>query len=270
MENIFEELEKIGITAPINISLYEKKEPVMVDNKPKVEKTEKDFIFEKKYQCPICQNEFKSKVLKSKSARLLGHDFDYKPNYHKIEILKYNAIMCPKCGYANIINEFNNITSKQRQLYKENIKDYISYPYNDEVCGQEEALIKFKMALITATFIKSSYSKKAFICLHLAWLYRSFASNIEDKIINYKYLQNEKFFYKKAFEGYTYAIELESPPLSIWKEDKFYYIYACLAYKNNEPNIALKIISDIVLAKSTSNVLKEEARNLRDLIKEKG
>lgn len=268
MENIFKELEKFGLDNISDVDLYEKKQPIMVDTpKPKI-KTEKDYIFKKSFCCPICYSNFQAKVLKSKTAKYIGQDFDCKPNYN-IEILKYNVVMCPNCGYSNIVNDFQNITKKQKELFKEKMKSFISNPYNDEICTNEEALVKFKMALATAMATKANYSKKAFICLQLAWLYRSFGKTTNDKNIKEKYFNYQKYFYRQAYEGYTYALQLERPPLSHWSEDKFYYIYACLACVNNNTRLALKLISEIVLAKSTSKELKNKARALRDLIKER-
>ena len=155
MENIFKELEKFGLSDFSDIELYEKREVKMVSNNPKKteNKTEKDFIFNKSFHCPVCSNNFTSKVLKSKTAKFISQDLDCKPNYN-IEVLKYNVAMCPHCGYANMINDFQNISTKQIELFKENIKYPIEYSYNNNICSYEEALTKFKMALVTAKITK--------------------------------------------------------------------------------------------------------------------
>lgn len=269
MNNIFKELKSIGLGDFSDITLYEHKRPVMVNNviSEKPQKTEKDFIYDKKIECPVCNCNFTSKVVKSKCAKLVGRDFDYKPNYEELEALKYNVVMCPKCGYSNLMNKFSNISSKQKEMFKENMKKTIYYPFNTEICTQEESIIKFKMALLTNVYIKSNYSTKAFICLQLSWLYRSFANTTKDANQKNYFLESEKEFYKKAFEGYVYALQLEKPPLSIWDDNKFYYIFACLAYKNGYPLIALKFVSNVVLQRSSSRELKDRARTLRDIIK---
>lgn len=269
MNNIFKELKGIGLSDFSDVTLYEHKKPVMVNNVvyEKSQKTEKDFIYDKKFECPVCNCNFTSKVMKSKCAKLVGRDFDYKPNYEEIEAIKYNVVMCPRCGYSNLINNFTNISPKQKEMFKEKMNTAIYYPFKNEICTQEEAIIKFKMALLTNVYIKSNYSTKAFICLQLSWLYRSFANMTNNQENKAYFLKSEKDFYKKAFEGYVYALQLERPPLSVWDENKFYYIFACLAYRNGYSLIALRFISNVVLQKSSSKELKDRARTLRDTIK---
>ena len=57
---------------------------------------ETDYIFDKTYVCPVCDNEFKSKTVKAGKVHLIGADTDLRPKYKGIDSLKYDAILCPE------------------------------------------------------------------------------------------------------------------------------------------------------------------------------
>ena len=61
---------------------------------------EQDFLFEKTFTCPICEKDFKAKTVKIGKAKLVGTDLDLRPKYENIDMLKYDVILCPHCGYA--------------------------------------------------------------------------------------------------------------------------------------------------------------------------
>ena len=74
---------------------------------------EADKLFDKKYTCPICEHNFTSKTVRSGKARMVRTDMDLRNVYDGIEPLKYDVILCPKCGYAALARFFPNVTSIQ-------------------------------------------------------------------------------------------------------------------------------------------------------------
>ena len=99
------------------------------------ELAEKDFIFDKNVECPVCGGSFTSKVVKTGRSRFIGTDIDLRPRYTGIDTVKYDVYMCPKCGYAAVAREFTNMTPRQKQMLK------------DEVCskfqGVQEACLLY-------------------------------------------------------------------------------------------------------------------------------
>ena len=74
-------------------------------------KDESNYIFDKSMNCPICDMDFKTKQVKTGKARFLGTEEDLRPKYTGIDTIKYDVCMCPYCGYASTIREFNNVTA---------------------------------------------------------------------------------------------------------------------------------------------------------------
>ena len=60
-----------------------------------------DKLFEKKYTCPICDHNFTAKTVRTGKARMIRTDMDLRNVYEDIEPLKYDIILCQKCGYAH-------------------------------------------------------------------------------------------------------------------------------------------------------------------------
>ena len=125
MGNLFAGLESLGLNINKEIEVYEEdkkdgKTEQGMSGKPK-ELSEEDLLFDKSYTCPVCDNEFKSKMVRTGKAKLISADSDLRPKYQGIDPLKYDAILCPKCGYASLNRYFNFVMSSQAKMIKEQI-----------------------------------------------------------------------------------------------------------------------------------------------------
>lgn len=104
MAGLLSGLEKLGLKDLENMDVFEeekKKEAIEQANKQKVpEVHEADFLFDKTYACPVCDSKIKVRTMKAGKAKLLHTDLDLRPVYEHVEPLKYDAIICPECGYA--------------------------------------------------------------------------------------------------------------------------------------------------------------------------
>ena len=134
---------------------------------------EQDFLFDKSFTCPLCDREFKARTVKIGKAKLAGSDLDLRPRYEQIDLLKYDVIMCPSCGYASLSRFFKYLTSPQAK----NIQKAISANFKPqketaETYTYDEALERYKMALANAIVKQTKASEKAYICLKTAWLLR--------------------------------------------------------------------------------------------------
>lgn len=106
----------MGLQGLENVKIYDD-EPKKTDNKaekPKTpEVTEADYLFDKTYKCPVCEKEFKAKMVRAGKTRLIGSDSDLRPKYSGIDAIKYDAIVCPYCGYASL-SRFLEISQTDR------------------------------------------------------------------------------------------------------------------------------------------------------------
>ena len=112
MANLFAGLENLGLKNVEKVDVFESndsKEKVAADANQgaKAEATEEELVFDKTYTCPVCDNEFKSKMVRTGKVRLAGADSDLRPRYLVVDSLKYDAVLCPKCGYAALNRYFN-------------------------------------------------------------------------------------------------------------------------------------------------------------------
>ena len=126
MSNLFAGLESLGLKVKKDIDVFEeeKKEEAGTgqgaENKPK-EISEESLLFEKTHKCPVCDTEFKCKMVRTGKAKLVSQDMDLRPKYQGIDPLKYDAILCPTCGYASLNRYFNFVMSSQAKQIKEQI-----------------------------------------------------------------------------------------------------------------------------------------------------
>ena len=51
-----------------------------------------EFVFGKKWTCPICGKDFKNPTVKSSKARMIRSDLDLRPVYENINTPKYHVV----------------------------------------------------------------------------------------------------------------------------------------------------------------------------------
>lgn len=237
------------------------------------EEYEKEAVFEKKYQCPVCDCSFSQKAVKMSAIRLVSTDTDLRRRYKHFDPIKYDVIVCPKCGYAAMGQQsFSIISSIQRKLLREQIQaNFKGLPAAGELLGYDDALVRYKLALYSAVVKKSKTSERAYLCLRMAWLYRSKKEGLDSSKENYqellkKYEEEEKSYMQKAYTGFGTAVETELFPICGMDENTFNYLYAELARRCGDTDMAKKMIGTVLTSKSTSPALKEKARALKEML----
>ncbi len=278
-DSIFSDLSKVGLGMLSGMDLYEKEEKKEAAAKKEAEKAalpqEKDFLFEKGYRCPVCDTEFKAKAVRTGKAKMLGADTDLRPKYQGIDSLKYDCIVCNKCGYASLSRFFNSITSAQAMFIKTNITPYFKgVDTKCEIYSYEEAITRHQLALANAVIKKSKASEKAYTCLKIAWLLRGQAENIpddaKDKETFTKELKaKEAEYIKKAYEGFTAALAKEMPPICGMDQWTLIYLVADLARQCEDYASSMRLLSDLIVSQSASARLKDKARDMRKLLQDK-
>lgn len=280
MGDIFSGLEGMGFGGLSGVKIYdEEKKASSEENKendaqPKVVQ-EEDFLFDKKMQCPVCDKEFRAKTVKTGKARLIGSDSDFRPKYAGIDSIKYDAIVCPNCGYAALSRFFGYMTSAQAKLIKENVTaNFRKLPETGTTYTYDEAINHHKLALLNAIVKKAKVSERAYTCLKLAWLYRGkkellAADAKANAALMAECEKNEKEMIKNAYEGFIISHQKEDFPICGMDESTFEYLLADLAVKNGNYDVAIRLTSGIIVSRTANAKLKEKARTLRDAIKNK-
>ncbi len=273
MSGLLSGLEQFGLSGLENMDLYEKpkQEEEAKADVPQVVQ-EQDFLFDKTFTCPICDKEFKTRTVKIGKAKLIGTDMDLRPKYEHVDLLKYDIIMCPSCGYAALSRYFKFITSPQAKRIKEAISSKFK-PITEykEIYTYDEALERYKLTLANAIVKIAKPSEKAYICLKTAWLLRGKGESLDKESPNYaeekkKADTEEAEFLRNALDGFLAARQTENFPMCGMDEPTVDYLISVIAIKFEQFDVASKLISQIIASPTTNPRMKEKARTLKDQI----
>lgn len=278
---IFSGLEALGLGKLKNTDVYkdeeQKKQEVReVPQKKEVKQmTEEECVFDKKVKCPVCDKEFKTKTVKTGRAKLIGQDTDLRPKYQIVDSLKYDAVLCPNCGYAALSRFFNYMSSVQAKMIREQIgATFKSTDRGDSpVYSYDEAITRHKLALLSTVVKKGKASERAYVCLKLAWLTRGKSETLPedtkdiDKVKEQLY-NEEKEYLENAYEGFTSAFSKEDFPLCGMDELTVTYLVSDLARQLGKYEEAKRYVSRILTSRDTNERIKSKARTLKDMITE--
>lgn len=215
----------------------------------------KDVIYEKTHQCPLCGNEIKQKVIKGSKNRLVKTDFDLNAYYDKANPLYYEVIVCTECGFAQLGKKEEMPTLAEADLLKKAIVSKFSGRKYSEYYTAEDAVDRYKLALLNAIVRNALEGEKAYIALKLAWVYR----NIGDE-------EQEKRFIGEALKGFIYAYQKEGFPIFELQEEVVCYLIAALSYEMENDEQALKWIQIVLRNKEISQKLKDRCFELKHMI----
>lgn len=278
MSNLFSGLEAFGLGNLSEIDVYDdEKEKEIEKKQDEEEKTlffEEENVFDKTFTCPVCDNEFKTKMVKTGKIKLLELDSDLRPIYQNMDPLKYDAIVCPNCGFAALNRFFKYVTTAQAALIKKNITAAFRGVNNScEVFSYDEALARHKLALVNAIVKKAKTSERAYTYLKTAWILRGKAEHLPKDTPNYeqqiKELEAEELdFITKAYTGFDEAFSKEPFPMCGMDENTVTLMMADLARRIQKYDEAGRWISKVLIARDANERIKSKAREIKEMIKE--
>jgi len=272
--SIFSGMEDFGLGDMSTKDIF--RDPVAEEKKKKAAEAaakqikEEDFLFEKTYECPVCSKSFKEHTLRTGKARLIKTDMDLRPTFEGIEPLKYDVVQCTECGFTALTRYFVPMTVSQRKAILEKITSRYRKPAErKDLYSYEDAVGRYKLALVNAIVKNAKASEKAYICLRAGWLARSYAEYLEEqevvnqtKLTEIKDLENE--FLKNAYEGFAGAIQNESFPMCGMDESTVDFLLANLAMRSKQFDVASKLISKLLTSPNCNSRTKDKVRDLKD------
>ncbi|KEH99256.1 hypothetical protein Z962_03705 [Clostridium botulinum C/D str. BKT12695] len=240
-----------------DIELYRTKnkieqEDIIEDNTPK----EIHHLYDKKISCPICDNEFTVKALKTSSYKMKSRDSDFFIRYELINPYFYDVWLCNTCGYAAMKSDFVKIRSYQKDDILNNItskwkgREY-PVPYNIDI-----AIERYKLSLLNYFYMDARDSQKAMNCLKLSWMYRLKDDN-----------ENEQLYLREALEGFKEAYFNEDFPIFGMKRFTVMYLIGELNRRIKNDKDALLWFGNVITSQAADRKIKDLARDQRDLIK---
>lgn len=272
MAGLLSGLEQFGLGGLTSMEVFEQEaEAQKVEEAPPVPQ-EQDYLFDKTYTCPICEKEFKAKTVKIGKAKLLGTDLDLRPKYENIDMLKYDVISCPKCGYTALSRYYKFLTAPQAKKIQETITKSFKPPKeNSEIYTYDEALERYKLTLANAIVKQAKPSEKAYICLKAAWLIRGKAESLDPKSGDFTTQKKEceeaeSEFLRNALEGFLAARQSESFPMCGMDECTVDYLIAVTAMRFEQYDVATKLISGIIISSMANPRMKDKARSVKEML----
>ena len=149
--------------------------------------TSADKLFDKKYTCPICESKFTAKTVRTGKARMIRTDMDLRNVYEGIEPLKYDIILCQKCGYAALARFFDTVTSVQHKYISEKITPNFKPLQEDgDDYTYDQALARYKIAFANAVVKMAKISEGAYLSLKMGWLCRSYKESLDKDMPGYQ------------------------------------------------------------------------------------
>ncbi|HIW82124.1 MAG TPA: DUF2225 domain-containing protein [Candidatus Acetatifactor stercoripullorum] len=273
MAGLLSGLSGLGLGNLENMDIYKNEEKEKQKKEAAVQKVEeKDLIYDKTFECPVCGESFSSKIMKSGKARLLKTDQDLRPQYDGIDAAKYDVELCPHCGYAALSRYFTTVGSAQAKLIREHISQRVQlHPHTGDTYSYEEAVDRYKLALANAVVKRAKASEKAYICLKSAWLLRGYAESLEkeeeaDRKKLAELRAQEAEYLENAYNGFTEAMQTEDFPMCGMDEITVEYLIGVLAARFKKYDVASKMVAAILTSPTANNRTKDKARELKEQI----
>lgn len=267
-------LELFGLGDLEEKELYEKQDSDTEDKDKQqaVEIKEEDVLFDKTYTCPICDNEFKVRSVRAGKVRFLGTDLDLRPKYEGIDMLKYDTVVCPICGYATLSRYFKFLTSAQSKMIQAGIcMNFRGHLPDGEVYTYEQALERYKLVLANAVVKHAKASEKAYICLKSGWLLRGMQEALDHTEQGYLFKKStlekqEKEYLQNALDGFLAARQSEGFPMCGMDEATVDYLISVLAMDVEQYDLSMKIIGDMLVSKQVNSRMKDKVRDLKSIL----
>lgn len=215
-----------------------------------------ELLYDKKYECPVCDHSFTAKAIRSGKNRVVSTDTDLYSQYSIVNPLIYDVILCTSCGYASLSKNFEDLRPTQVKWIREQISSKYNPQYYPEILTVEHAIDRYKLALLSAMVKKSRLGEQAYLCLKIGWLYR----DLND-------ISNENNYLATARNGFKGAFSNERFPIFELDELTTAYIIADISRRLKEYDEALRWVSDLIVKPGVPARLKNRAIDLKDVIR---
>lgn len=164
------------------------------------------------------------------------------------------------------------MTSAQAKLIREKISQTVTLTkYAEEVYSYEQAMERYKLALVNAVVKRSKASEKAYICLKTAWLLRGYGESLrekedcDEKKVAALARQEEEFL-ENAYKGFSEARQSEMFPICGMNTVTVDYLVAVLAVRFKDYGVATKLLSAVITSPGANVRIKDRARDMKDQV----
>ena len=275
--NLLAGLEKFGLKADSALDITKeetkKKASAKATTQEKQVMTEEDYLLKKEMECPVCDSKFPVLLVKTGKAKMIGQEFDLRPRHEGVDTIKYDVVSCPNCGYSAMTKAFGPLSSTQRKWVREAVCDNYrgETPVDRTTYSYEEAVDRYKLALVCAMARRAKLSEKSYICLKLSWLRRTQYKLLPEGTEEEKAVKNEvkeeiQGFYQQAYEGFKACMSKESPPYYGMDSNTLEFMLANMAMYFKDYDYASQTVSRLLTSPNTNSRVKDKCLNLKEQI----
>lgn len=251
--NIFSGLENLGFNKVESVELYpsQKEEKSKKEVKPE----ETSFLYDRELTCPVCNSLIKVHTIKTGVNKIVKKHSDFYAEYSNVNPYFYDIIVCNNCGYSASKIDFSKIKKSEIDLVKSKISPKWVGKHYGKTYNVDVAIERFKLALLNYCVMESKSSKKAMICLKIAWMYRIKHDN-----------DSETLFLKESLSGLEDAYMNENFPIYGMDKYTLMYLIGELYKRTGNPDNALRWFSMVITTPNINPRVKDLARTQKDEI----
>lgn len=160
----------------------------------------KEYLYDKNIKCPVCDEAFTSKKVKSNFIKVVKRDTDFRAEYQFDNPTFYGVDVCPNCGHARFESDFQDVNEAAKQLIKANIT---SKWKSKDFCGERsinDAAEAHKLALLNYNITHYKLSTVAKVCLRLSWFYHGLENGLDERFSQFALDSYEQAYSKENLD----------------------------------------------------------------------
>ena len=228
---------------------------------------EKPDVYDKRYTCPVCEQDFTSKTMFARKVRITKYDYDMRPFFATTNPQKYEIVVCPHCGYAVHEKYFEPLSVKNQTKVKEEIAPlFENLSWDGDFYTYEQAKKRMEMALACSQVKEAKASEEAYVLLRYAWIVRAQSESApEDEELQKKNQVQERELRIRALQKFQEAMNTEDFPIAGMDQRTFYFILAALLYSIGKNEECRKLLSRLILMRGNGVNLKNRIEQLNVL-----
>ncbi|MEN6348537.1 MAG: DUF2225 domain-containing protein [Syntrophomonas sp.] len=214
-------------------------------------------LFDRDVTCPVCDNKFKVKNVRSSKLRLDKVDNDLRQRFVDFEPLWYMVWCCPNCFYSNFNFDFQQVPEANKKQLIENGKKFQGKVKLDFGSPRkiDEVFLTYYMMLQSLQIGKQDPTGPAKVWLRLSWLYNDVGDEEMFRLATDKALE----LYKDSF----YNARRDS---SVEQDQRLSLLLGELSLRVGDKKEAMKFYRGAIARKGGNNTINRQAEDcIRDL-----
>ncbi|MDD2619461.1 MAG: DUF2225 domain-containing protein, partial [Syntrophomonadaceae bacterium] len=219
--------------------------------------TDDVLLFDRDVDCPVCEQKFKVKNVRSSKLRLDKVENDLRQRFVDFDPIWYMVWTCPHCFYSNFNFEFKQVLEANKKLIIEKSKT-LKGKFNLQFSTPrkiDEVFLTYYLMLQTLQVGKQDPSSSAKVWLRLSWLYNDAGDEEMYKLSSQKALD----LFKDSF----YNARRDT---SVEQDQRLSLLLGELSLRVGDNMEALKFFRGAIARKGGNNTINRQAEDrVRDL-----